>query len=158
MSAVQKWLKLTTRKCLLIFDNVERESILKGYWLVGAKGAILITSHKYYNFMKDGQRKCDTVKPFNEQQSFDLLMVLLGENWQNQYSRGLIRSTEIAAAKTLLKKIGSLALTIQQAAVLINNPDIGGNNIAGVMASGSDGLRQPRVLTSCSRTSCILAL
>jgi hypothetical protein len=133
MSAVQKWLKLTTRKCLLIFDNVERESILKGYWLVGAKGAILITSHKYYNFMKDGQRKCDTVKPFNEQQSFDLLMVLLGENWQNQYSRGLIRSTEIAAAKTLLKKIGSLALTIQQAAVLINNPDIGGNNIAGAL-------------------------
>jgi len=131
--AVQKWLKLTTRKWLLIFDNAERESILKGYWPVGAKGAILITSRKYYNFMKDAQRKGDTVKPFNEQQSFDLLMVLLGESWQNQYSRGVLRATEIAAAKTLLRKIGGLALAIQQAAVLINNPNIGCNNIAGAL-------------------------
>lgn len=100
---------------------------------MGAKGAILITSRKYYNFMKDSQRKGDTVKPFNDQQSFDLLMVLLGEKWQNQYSRGLLRTTEITAAKTLLKKIGGLALAIQQAAVLINNPNIGCENIAGAL-------------------------
>jgi len=128
--AVQKWLKLTTRKWLLIFDNAEGESILKGYWPVGAKGAILITSRKYYNFMKDAQRKGDTVKPFNEQQSFDLFMVLLGETWQNQYSRGVLRQSEIIAARTLLKKIDGLALAIAQAAVLINNPDIGCNNVA----------------------------
>ena len=80
-----------------------KESILKGYWPIGAKGAILITSRKYYNFIKDKQRKGDTVKPFNEQQSFDLLMLLLGEQWQSRTTR-LLRQAEITAAKTLLKK------------------------------------------------------
>jgi hypothetical protein len=106
---------------------------MKGYWPVGAKGAILITSRKYYNFMKDNQRKGDTVKPFNDQQSFDLLMLLLGEYWQNLHTRGLLRQSEINAAKTLLKKIGGLALAIQQASILINNPDIGGATIAGAL-------------------------
>jgi hypothetical protein len=106
---------------------------MKGYWPVGAKGAILVTSRKYYNFMKDNQRKGDTVKPFNDQQSFDLLMVLLGERWQDLYKRGLLRPSEVNAAKTLLKKIGGLALGIQQASILINNPDIGGQTIAGTL-------------------------
>lgn len=109
--------------------STERDSILKGYWPVGAKGAILITSRKYYNFIKDNQRRGDTVKPFNEQQSFDLLILLLGEQWQNR----LLRPAEITAAKTLLRKLGGLALAIQQAAVLINNPEIGGSTISGAL-------------------------
>ena len=102
---------------------------MKGYWPVGVTGAILITSRRYYNFVKDKQRSGDTVKPFNEQQSFDLLMLLLGEKWQSR----LLRQSEITAAKTLLKKLGGLALAIQQAAVLIDNPAIGGSTITGAL-------------------------
>jgi hypothetical protein len=106
---------------------------LASYWPVGAKGAILITSRKHYNFVKDGQRKGNTIKPLNEQQSLDVLMLLLGEHWQNPYKQGLLHHSEINAAKTLLKKIGGLVLAIQQASVLINNPDIGGATIAGTL-------------------------
>jgi hypothetical protein len=69
------------------------------------------------------------VKPFNAQQSFDLLMLLLGEHWQN---RPLCQS-EINAAMSLLKRLGGLPLAIQQAAVLINNPEIGGSSISGAL-------------------------
>lgn len=131
--SVQKWLKLTRKRWLLIFDNAERESILKGYWPVGAKGSILITSRKYYNFMKDANRRGDTVRPFSPQQSYELLMQLLGEKWQLAERRGTLPKSEINAAKTLLGKIGGLALAIQQAAVLINNPEIGGSTIGGAL-------------------------
>jgi len=47
----------------MIFDNAERDQVLKAYWPIGASGAILITSRKYYNFSKDLQRKGGTVKP-----------------------------------------------------------------------------------------------
>jgi hypothetical protein len=56
-------------------------------------------------------------------------MLLLGEKWQNR----LLPQSEITAAKTLLKKLGGLALGIQQAAVLINNPEIGGSTICGAL-------------------------
>lgn len=106
---------------------------MKGYWPIGAKGAILITSRKYYNFTKDMQRKGDTVKPFNEQESFDLLMLLLGERCQRLYEQRMLRQSEIIAAKMLLKRIGGLPLAIQQAAILINNPEIGGSSIAAAL-------------------------
>lgn len=128
--AVKKWLKLTPRRWLMIFDNAERESILKQYWPIGSNGAILITSRKYYNFMKDGRRRGDTVKPFNEKQSWDLLMQLLGGNWQRLDQEGLIKGSEDAAARQFLSKLQGLALAIQQAANLINNPNIGGTTIA----------------------------
>ena len=41
--AVQKWLNKTKRTWMMIFDNAEDEKILKGYWPIGAQGAILIT-------------------------------------------------------------------------------------------------------------------
>lgn len=34
--AVLKWLKLTKRNWLLIFDNAEKDQILQKYWPVGA--------------------------------------------------------------------------------------------------------------------------
>jgi hypothetical protein len=42
--AVQNWLKRTRKKWLLIFDNAERDQVLKPYWPIGASGAILITT------------------------------------------------------------------------------------------------------------------
>lgn len=83
--------------------------------------------------MRDSKRKGDTIKPLNEEQSFELLMLLLGEQWQKQYERGLLPQSEISAAKSLLKKTGGLMLAIQQAAVSIENADIGGETIAGTL-------------------------
>ena len=60
-------------------------------------------------------------------------MLLLGENWQNLYQQGLLHQSEINAAKTLLKKLGGLVLAIQQAALLINDPNIGDATIAGTL-------------------------
>jgi hypothetical protein len=76
---------------------------------LGANGAILITSRKYYNFIKDNRRKGDTVKPFNERQSWDLLIKLLGSDWQDLDKRGLIKVSEEQAARGLLKDIGGVS-------------------------------------------------
>jgi hypothetical protein len=76
--------------------------------IIGASGAILITSRKYYNFMNDNRRKGDTVKPFNEVQSWDLLIKLLGSDWQDLDRKGLIKPAEEQAAKGLLSNIGGV--------------------------------------------------
>jgi len=59
--------------------------------------------------MKDNKRKGDTVKPFNEKQSWDLLMMLLGKDWQDLDRRGLIKVSEERAAKDLLRSIGGVS-------------------------------------------------
>jgi hypothetical protein len=59
--------------------------------------------------MKDNRRKGDTVKPFNDKQGWDLLMKLLGSEWQDLDRRGLIKVSEEQAAKALLKSIGGVS-------------------------------------------------
>jgi hypothetical protein len=43
---------------------------------------------------------------------------------------GRIPQSEVLAAKNMLEKLGGLALAIQQAAILIKNPEIGGPTIS----------------------------
>jgi hypothetical protein len=94
--------------------------------------------------MKDSKRKGSTIRPLSEQESFDLLMLLLGEHWQNLYKEGLLPQSEINAARTLVKKISGLVLAIQQASILINNPNIGGETIAGTLETfNSNAQRLP---------------
>jgi hypothetical protein len=59
--------------------------------------------------MKDNKRKGDTVKPFNDKQSWHLLMKLLGSDWQDLDRRGIIKVSEERAAKGLLKSIGGVS-------------------------------------------------
>lgn len=96
---------------------------------MGANGAILITSRQYYNFMQHDDRKGDTVKPFNAEQSFDLLFQLLGDDWRDLQRRKLLAQSEVKAAKELLEQLQGLGLAIQQAAILIKNDKIGGPGI-----------------------------
>jgi hypothetical protein len=96
---------------------------------MGANGAILITSREYYNFMQHDNRKGDTVKPFDPDQSFDLLFQLLGDDWRELQRRKLLEESEARAAKEFLGKLEGLGLAIQQAAILINNDKIGGPKI-----------------------------
>jgi|ERR1700733_3376929 hypothetical protein len=96
---------------------------------MGSSGAILTTSRKYYNFSKDLQRRGETIKPFDREQSWDLLLQLLGDDWKKMEREGQIPLSEVSAAKNMLERLGGLALAIQQAAILIKNPEIGGPTI-----------------------------
>lgn len=128
--AVLRWLKLTKKKWLLIFDNAEKDQILQKYWPVGAMGAILITSRDFHNFAKDKTRQGMTVTPFTEKQSWELLLKLLGEDWEKQDREGTLPQSEITAAKSFLLRLEGLALAVNQAAVMIKDPNIGGPTIA----------------------------
>jgi len=108
----------------------ENAQIMKAYWPTqGTSGAILLTSRKYYNFQNMG-RKGDTVKPFDSKQSWELLLQLLGPEWQRLDREMKIPPSEIAAAKIMLQMLEGLALAIQQAANLIRDDKIGGPTIS----------------------------
>ena len=96
---------------------------------MGANGAILITSRQYYNFMQLEGQKGDAVKPFDEEQSFDLLFQLLGDDWRDLQKRKMLPPSEVSVAKEFLGKLEGLGLAIQQAAILIKNDKIGGPGI-----------------------------
>lgn len=93
-------------------------------------GAILITSREYYNLAKDKNRKGVTVTPFSDLQSWELLLKLLGEEWEKQDREGTLPQSEITAARSFLKELEGLALAVRQAAVMIKDPNIGGPTIA----------------------------
>ena len=71
-----------------------------------------------------------TRKPFDPAQSWDLLLQLLGDDWKKMEREGHIPPSEIQTAKSMLERLGGLALAIQQAAILIKNPEIGGPTIS----------------------------
>jgi NB-ARC domain len=117
--STHNWLKRTSKRWLLVFDNAEDERLLKGYWPIGARGSILITSRKYYNFIKDIDRGGKTVPLFDNAHSLELLLKFLGTDWQDIHLVETFRESDLAAARSLVKMIGGLALAIEQAASLI---------------------------------------
>jgi hypothetical protein len=126
---------------LLADYHLERDQILRQYWPIGGSGAILVTTRKYYNFTKDVLRKGDTIKPFDSNQSWDLLLQLLGDDWKKMDRENRIATSEVASAKAMLGKLGGLALAIQQAAQLIKDADIGGPTITKTYESFEKRLR-----------------
>jgi hypothetical protein len=81
------------------------------YVLTFTNGATFrITSRDYYNFTNDSQRKGDTIKTFTDTQSWDLLMKLLGSDWEDLDRQGLIKTSEMSAAKELLRDLGGVSL------------------------------------------------
>lgn len=127
MRKVNNWLRQTDKKWLLIYDNAERENLLKGYWPVGARGKILLTSRTYYNFFEDDQRKGKTVPFFTSEESYANLMAQLGPDWQTAHLSpgGVMSEVEKLSARTLLKEIGGLPLAIKYASRLILNREVG---------------------------------
>lgn len=112
-----------------MFDNAVKEHLIKGYLPRGENGAILITSRKYYNFMKDDLRMGDTLKLFSADESFEFLCNVLGRAWKTLLDEKKIAQSEIVAAMQLLDRLVGLPLAIRQAAVLIKNEEIGGYTI-----------------------------
>lgn len=58
--------------------------------------------------MKDSNRKGETIKPFNEQESWDLLVRLMGDAWTKAEQSGQLRPADYKAAKEWLGKLGGL--------------------------------------------------
>jgi hypothetical protein len=78
-----------------------------------------LTSRSYYNFEHKERREGETIPVFTDEERWDLLMKLLGQQWQNQHLGGQQGLLERAAAQKLLDRLGGLALAIAQAANLI---------------------------------------
>jgi hypothetical protein len=103
-------------------------------------------------------RAGNTVKPFDPKQSWDLLLQLLGDDWKKLEEEGKLRPSEVTAAKNILTKLEGLALAIQQAAVLIKNPQIGGPTIAKTYDMFNEKIRTLPVRHSAPRSSTEKAL
>ena len=125
---VLQWLEKTDRTWLLIFDNAERGQLLKSYWPRKAAGSILLTSRSVFNFANEESRVGDNIPVFSEDERWDFLMQLLGEDWQNNHLGGGRGYLEKKAAKTLMDKLGGLALAISQAATLIRETRVTGDS------------------------------
>lgn len=84
-----------------------------------------MTSRKWYNYTNDVSRHGETVKPFDLEPSWELLLGLLGQEWKQKVES----PTEIEAAKAMLEELQGLALAVVQTAELIKDPEIGGATI-----------------------------
>ena len=111
----------------MIYDNAEEESLLRGYWPTGATGSILLTSRHWGNIQHDEHRAGQTVPLFMEQERWDLLMKLLGPEWQNEYLDGPTGPLEREAGTRLMSHLGGLTLAIVQAATLIKESRVTSN-------------------------------
>lgn len=121
---VLDWLKKTSKTWLLIYDNAERDQALNAYWPRDAVGSVLLTSRSYYNFEHNERRAGETVPVFTPDERWDLLMELLGDDWQRRHLGGQNGERERAAADTLLDALGGLALAISTAANLVLETNI----------------------------------
>ena len=99
----------------------ESETTLRGYWPLGANGSILITSRQYYNFMKDSNRKGETIKPFNEKESWDLLVRLIGDTWTQAERSGQLKEADYQAARQWLEKLGGLRKFLVVGSMMANS-------------------------------------
>ncbi|PVH79053.1 hypothetical protein DL98DRAFT_633450 [Cadophora sp. DSE1049] len=145
--AVHEWLRNTDKHWLLIFDNIgdliqnlfwtnlighkESEKILRLYWPTRiSRGSVLVTSRDYHPFLKDLCIRGDTLKPFDNKQSWELLLELLGRDWLLKFQGNDIPLGEMTAGKAMLLELEGLALAIEQTANLIKDKNIGGPTIS----------------------------
>jgi hypothetical protein len=127
--AVLAWLNETERHWLLIFNNVENASAIKGFWPLGANGAILITSRSQNNLLNVDKHVGDEIRPFNKHESFELLTNILGPDGTGQHEHWLTSRSEVGAAQEWLAQLDGLPLAIVQAAMLMKHESISGQSI-----------------------------
>lgn len=60
--------------------------------------------------MNDAKRQGVTIKPFNESQSWKLLLKLLGPEWEAREAAGQMRGHEEEDGKAFLKDMGGVCL------------------------------------------------
>ena len=79
--------------------------------------------------MQLDDRGGDTVKPFDPEQSFDLLCQFLGPTHRDLKEQLLPHESEVRAAKEFLEQLQGLAQAIKLAAIIIKDENIGGPTI-----------------------------
>lgn len=124
---VLEWLTKTNKTWLLIYDNAEREQKLASYWPREAVGSVLLTSRSYFNFEHKERREGETIPVFDEDERWELLMKLLGDEWQHKHLGGHKGNIEREAARNLLRRLGGLALAIAQAAAMVKDNRLTGD-------------------------------
>lgn len=133
---VLRWLIHTEKRWLLIYDNAERDLAQQLHQYIPSrlipKGAMLLTSRSYFNFFEDAQRFGETVRPFTPEESKLLLFKYLGDTWQGVHlsKEDWMHQMEETAINLLLDKIRGLPIAIFQAAKLILDPKVGGDQTA----------------------------
>ena len=124
---VLRWLRHTTKKWLLIYDNAERQNLLQGFWPAGGRGSMLLTSRSYYNFFdSDEHRRGETVQLLSDEKRRELFLALLGRAWTSKHlsEDSMMVQIESAAVDTLLQRTNGLPIAIFHAAKLILDRDI----------------------------------
>ena len=116
LMACHKWLERTEKFWLLIYDNAEDEELLRNYWPT-SRGAIIITSRKYFNFSNHALRSGRTIHPFDLEDGWELLVKCVG--WEKKLQNNEIELVEIEAARDLVREFEGLPLSISQAASLL---------------------------------------
>jgi hypothetical protein len=135
---VLQWLRHTEKRWLLIYDNAEREHLLRGHWPTGGRGSILLTSRSYYNFFEDERRHGATIPVFNDEERREFLLSLLGETWMATHLNisNMMYGVEKAAIAALLKMTGGLPIAIRHAANMTLDPEIEGCPTKGLTVYG----------------------
>jgi len=71
--------------------------------------------------MKDENRRGVTIKPFNDRESWDLLVQLLGDKWTQAVKSGRLKHSDMSAAKSWVEKLGGLRKSLTAAIVPNSN-------------------------------------
>ncbi|KAI1127032.1 hypothetical protein F5Y10DRAFT_266482 [Nemania abortiva] len=109
---VMNWLRNTSAKWLLVFDNVVSGSVFESFWPVSNHGAIIVTTRNPFfgSFPADfGMEVCG----FDERDGAEFLLQMALHRRRNL-------DGEIEAARRVSRDLGGLPLAISQMAALIN--------------------------------------
>ncbi|KAI1125146.1 P-loop containing nucleoside triphosphate hydrolase protein [Nemania abortiva] len=113
---VVNWLGTTNQRWLLILNNVDDPSILKGNIPTVGQGSIIITARNAQLF-SELTSSLIQINPFSVEEGSQCLISLVGTREFNEME-------ELTAAKALTTKLGGHALGISQVAALIRTRGI----------------------------------
>ncbi|CAN9407555.1 unnamed protein product [Alternaria alternata] len=99
-----RWLKTTEHKWLIVFDNAEKEDLLRGVWPYGLRGSVLVTS-KHPMLASDLTGEAIEVSKFSDEEGSAFLQKLLA---RKEYS-----GAELESAALLSQELGGLPLALQ---------------------------------------------
>ncbi|KAK3984313.1 hypothetical protein QBC44DRAFT_388576 [Cladorrhinum sp. PSN332] len=131
---VQEWFQSTDRQWLLIFDQMEKYSDIKGYLpSSNSSGSVIITS-RYTAQANIYKQKVSIVTSLSNKDAQDLFMALLEESWDgtegpdgSERSFDKLEKEEQDAVGCLLEQMDGLPLGIQQIVALIRFKDSADN-------------------------------
>lgn len=121
---VKNWLRKTSKKWFLIYDNLEDPNLLREY-LPESPGPVLVTTRRKAVASRiSGMNKILELQPFERMDAMELFVSLLKTDPKYAGKPIAFSETEINAAALLLEKLDGLALGIEQMAAYITYRDL----------------------------------